>query len=254
VTQLVAEIGISHCGNTDVALRLTQEAIEAGADVVKLQRFHAHPVLRERLGDFLLPDSGYTKVQRMLYTAGRQFACSVFSPGDAEWMDGIGCDVLKIPSGRVFNKKLIDAVNATKRRAWVSLGMMRAATYDWVRKLDNMDGVLLCRSLYPTPVKDICLEGISHLAGEFEHSKIGYSCHCPRAEVPIAAAALGADMVEVHFSKQGPDAAVSFTQSELRHIRHMFNRVGSGYTEPYEPTMEEVNKLISIIEDDQCVS
>lgn len=252
---IIAEIGVAHCGNVDVALRLSQEAIEAGADIIKLQRFEAHPVLRERLADFRLTGEELAKVQMLVNSAGRGFACSAFSPGDAEWLGCRGCDFIKIPSGRIFNRKLIDAVNATGTSAWVSTGMMRSASYNWVREVTTLDGVFLCRSLYPTMLEDACLGGISGLAWAFDYKvPIGYSCHCPRVEVPIAAAALGADMIEVHYGKQGPDAAVSFGENDLRHICRMREQMSDTDDGLYEPTMEEVNHLISIIEDDKCVS
>ena len=86
MAEVIAEIGVSHCGEAGLAMELAREALEAGADTVKLQRFDGHPVLRERLSDFLIPDETYADIKDFAEEHGRGFLCSVFSPADVEFI------------------------------------------------------------------------------------------------------------------------------------------------------------------------
>ena len=235
---IVAEVGVNHEGDVDAASRLLRLAAEAGADAVKLQTYTparfasaADPERLERVSRFCLDDAAHRRL------AGEADALNIplFSSAITEDVVPLLAELfpaIKIASGDIDFEPVIRAAARTGKPVILSTGLATVAEIDqaigWARDeigADHLrDRLVLthCVSAYPTPLDEANVLSVPFLA---EHTglRVGYSNHVGEPEACYAAVALGACLLEVHFTDQKSgrtfrDHALSMEPDELRHL------------------------------------
>ena len=246
---VIAEAGVNHNGDLDIALKLAEAAAGAGADAVKFQTFRADALVRR--GAPKAPyqtsransrESQFEMLQRLELSqdAHRQLACRCrdlgigFSstPFDLEsvlFLRELGVDFWKIPSGEITNLPYLRLIAQQTGRIVLSTGMSTIAEVaDAVRVLtgEGVDaerlGILHCTTSYPAPLEDVNLRAMLAMRDRFPGVCIGYSDHTRGEIVPIAAAAMGGGIVEKHLTldrgMDGPDHHASLDPVEFSHM------------------------------------
>jgi N,N'-diacetyllegionaminate synthase len=266
-TLIIAEIGVNHNGSTALAKEMIQAAAEAGADVVKFQTYKATEVMTDQtpLADYMSDKEGSflelakkleltaeqtIEVKNYTESLGVEFMSSPFDVPSTYFLAELGLTRLKIPSGEAVNPFVLKAAAKTGLPLIVSTGM---CTLEEVQKSMNLlklhhSGpvtLLHCTTQYPAAVENSNLKAMETLRKAFE-VPIGYSDHTPGIEVSLAAVALGATVIEKHFtidrSLPGPDQAASLLPAELRALVHgtrvIERALGHGRKEPYPIELE----------------
>ncbi|MBL7813065.1 MAG: N-acetylneuraminate synthase [Bacteroidetes bacterium] len=264
---LIAEAGVNHNGDYEMAKQLAVVAKEAGADIVKYQT-----AIPELVMSSSAPKAEYQKVQtgsgesqlemaRKIHLpleayaglkkyceeeVGIQFLSTPFDHPSIDLLHNIGMEIFKIPSGEITNRPYLEKVGALEKEVILSTGM---STLEEVKRAFNtlVDSgtpahrisVLHCTSDYPAPFEHLNLRAIETLQREL-NCRVGYSDHSVGLEASIAAVALGATIVEKHFTLshnlEGPDHKASLEPEELKQwvtsIRHTEQALGDGIKVP----------------------
>lgn len=258
--QIIAEAGVNHNGDLGLALKMADAAKAAGADIVKYQTFQPEE-LASRYADkasyqkettdagesqlamlkkLTLPPEGYRQLKLHCDQIGIGFVSTPFEQKSIALLSGLDMPFWKIPSGEVTNLPYLLAIARTKKPVVMSTGMCELeeiqAAMDVLRNNGAPKITLLhCNTEYPTPYGDVNLRAMETLRERFGVD-VGYSDHTPGIEVPIAAAALGAVIIEKHFTldrnMEGPDHRASLEPEELAAmvaaVRHIEEALGSG--------------------------
>jgi len=245
-TIIIAEAGVNHNGSIVAARQLVDAAVEAGVDYVKFQTFKAEQLVSRNAekADYQLAhtDASETQLQMLkklelneedhleLIEYSRQkgirFLSTAFDLDSIDLLKKLGITIGKIPSGEITNLPYLRKMAATFPEIIFSTGM---AGMDEIGQtlqvlLDNgavkeQITILHCNTEYPTPMKDVNLSAMNNIQKEFGVS-VGYSDHTLGIEVPIAAVALGAKVIEKHFTLdktwEGPDHKASLEPAELK--------------------------------------
>jgi len=268
---IVAEVGVNHNGDPDLALRLVDIARQAGADCVKFQTFSAERVATrsaekapyqrvttrsagsqlDMLKHLELPADAYPRILEACHSAGLVFLSTPYSPEDADFLHGLGAPAYKVASAQIVELSFLEHVARKGKPILLSTGMATLSEVDEavraIRGVGNEDIVLLqCTTNYPSSVDDANLRAIRTLGGSCA-AHVGYSDHTTTAACCIAAAALGAVVIEKHLtldkSLPGPDHAASSDPAEFRQmvesVRQVERALGTGRKEP--STAERVN-------------
>jgi N-acetylneuraminate synthase len=277
-TLIIAEAGVNHNGDIAKAKALIDKGAEAGVDYVKFQTFKAGNLVTKQAKRAAYQDkntqdndSQYEMLKKLElsqavhqelidYCAqkGVQFLSTGFDVESLEFLAGLGITIAKVPSGEITNLPYLRKVAVLFPEVILSTGM---ATIDEIKdavKVLTDNGVnkdkitvLHCNTEYPTPMEDVNLRAMLHIQQEVGVA-IGYSDHTLGIEVPIAAVALGATVIEKHFTLDktlpGPDHKASLEPDELKAmvtaIRNIEKAVGgSGLKEV--STSEAKNKPIA---------
>ena len=234
---VIAEAGMNHDGSLGNALRLVEVAAACGADAVKFQLHDApaettrdapsppyfrHESRWEYFQRTAFTDEQWRTLKEACETAGIEFACAPFSLAALERLEALGTARYKIGSGEVTNLELVRAASATGKPVLLSSGMSSWAELDAaVEAAGENVTVLQCTSEYPTPPERVGLNLIPELRERYG-KPIGFSDHSLGPFAAFAAVALGAEIVEKHFtlSKEmyGPDAALALEPHELEDL------------------------------------
>ena len=264
---IIAEAGVNHNGNIQQAKRLIDAAADAGADYVKFQTFKASKLVtrsaeradyqNDNTGD---GDSQYEMLKKLElsedvhqelieYCNSRniKFLSTGFDLDSLDFLDGIGINLFKIPSGEITNLPYLQKIASFGKQVVLSTGMAsmkevkEAFSVLTTGGLSNDDiSIVHCNTEYPTPMEDVNLKAMNAIRKEL-NVNIGYSDHTLGIEVPIAAVALGARVIEKHFTLDrnlpGPDHRASLEPDELMKmvdsIRNIEKAIaGSGKKEP----------------------
>lgn len=273
---IIAEAGVNHNGELEKAFQLIDIAADAGADVVKFQTFKAEKLVSvsaekaeyqkrnlgnandsqfEMLKKLELSDDWHYKLKSYAVKKGIIFASTGFDEASVSFLDEMGQTFFKIPSGEITNKPLIEFIAKKGKDVILSTGMSTLLEIkDAVNILiknglnQNQITVLHCNTEYPTPMKDVNLLAMLNIK-ENLHVDIGYSDHTLGIEVAIAAVALGATVIEKHFTISrdlpGPDHAASLEPKELKAMVRAIRNIeiaisGSGQKEPSESEIKNV--------------
>jgi N,N'-diacetyllegionaminate synthase len=271
---IIAEAGVNHNADILLAKRLIDIAKEAGADVVKFQTAVPELVMTEHAlkADYQventgilnesqiemarrihLPLSAYKELLDYSNKVNIKFLSTPFDLVSIKLLEDLGLDIFKIPSGEITNLPYLRAIGQLRKEVILSTGM---ANLDEIQSAlnvliesgtpkDNIT-VLHCNTDYPTNMLDVNLSAMQTIADKFG-VKVGYSDHTLGIEVPIAAVALGASIIEKHFTldknMEGPDHKASLEPQELKAmvtaIRNIENALGDGVKLP--STSEIVN-------------
>jgi len=261
---IIAEAGVNHNGDLEMAHRLVDQAVRCNADAVKFQTFKTERVMTRRAPKasyqlettqvsesqfdmakgFELPMEAFGQLMAYCDKQGILFLSSPFDDESANLLAGLGVAAFKIPSGEITNLPFLTRVARFGKPMIVSTGMANMAEVDTavrtIEEAGNRQFVLLqCVSNYPADPANINLRAMHTMAAAF-NVPVGYSDHTPGIEVPLAAVALGACVIEKHFtldqSLPGPDHRASLEPQELgamvRGIRTVESALGDGRKEP----------------------
>lgn len=265
---IIAEAGVNHNGNMDQARKLIDAAAQAGADYVKFQTFKAGKLATktatraeyqdkntgdketqyEMLRKLELSEEAHYGLFDYCRKKNIKFLSTAFDFESLEFLNRLGMDFFKIPSGQITNLPFLRKIASLNKPVVMSTGMANMeevkAAYNilllgGLRKEDI--SIVHCNTEYPTPMEDVNLKAMNAIGEELGVNKIGYSDHTLGIEVPIAAVALGATVIEKHFTLDrnlpGPDHKASLEPGELSAmvaaIRNIEKAIaGSGKKEP----------------------
>ncbi len=266
----IAEAGVNHDGDLAKAERMIHAAAEAGADAVKFQTFTASTLASagvakaeyQRRADadnnanegqlamlrrLELDEAAHRRLQAVCREARVEFLSSPFDVESARLLQRLGVARIKLGSGELATPPLLRAVAVMGLPILLSTGMARLGEVDDALRLLEEAGapreavtLLHCTSQYPTPCEDVNLRAMQTLAAAFPGVAVGYSDHTLGVAIPTAAVALGARVIEKHFTldktASGPDHAASLEPPELRAmidaIRQVELALGHGRKEP----------------------
>ncbi len=278
---IIAEAGVNHNGNFDLAVKMIHEAKRAGADYVKFQTAVPELVIstfapkaeyqKETTGcdesqlemckAIHLPLSAYEKLNAICQEVGIGFMSTPFDLVSIDVLESLNMDYYKIPSGEITNLPYLRKIAAKGVPVIMSTGMSEMHEIaEAISILENeglkrSDIILLhCNTQYPTPYADVNLAAMHTIANAFGVT-VGYSDHTQGIEVPIAAVAMGAKVIEKHFTldcnMEGPDHKASLEPHQLKAmvdaIRNVEKAIGSNQkhaTESESPNKEVARKSI----------
>lgn len=267
-TIIIAEAGVNHNGSMVLAKKLIDVAAEAGADYVKFQTFTTDRLVSKNAkkaayqaknindGD----DSQYNMLKKLELSDSMhhelvdycnlkeiKFLSSAFDEDSIDYLDNLGLNIFKIPSGEITNKPYLQHIARKGKDVILSTGMANlkeigdalAVMYNENLKPEQIT-VLHCNTEYPTPMEDVNLHAMNSIKKVFGVA-VGYSDHTKGIEVPIAAVALGASIIEKHFTLDrnlsGPDHKASIEPDELKSMVIAIRNIelaisGNGLKEP----------------------
>lgn len=258
--QIVAEAGVNHNGDFGLALKMADAAKKAGADFVKYQTFQPEELTSrcaqkadyqkestgaqesqlDMLRKLALRPEEYGRLKAYCGEIGIGFASTPFDLKSIKVLEGLDIPFWKIPSGEVTNLPYLLAIAKTAKPVVMSTGMCELKEIQTAIDVLRANGtpkitLLHCNTEYPTPYGDVNLRAMVTMRERFG-VEVGYSDHTPGIEVPVAAAALGAVIIEKHFTLdrnlEGPDHKASLEPDELAAmvaaVRHVEEALGSG--------------------------
>lgn len=243
---VIAEAGVNHNGSMEIAKKLVDAAAESGADAVKFQTFKAEslasktaPKAEYQLEMTDKAETQYGMLKKLELTRQMHeglmeyckkkeimFLSTPFDPDSIKMLADLGLPMFKIPSGEVTNLPYLRKIASYNKKIILSTGMssmdeVKAAVK--VLKDGGADDITLlhCNTQYPTPASDANLMAMAKMREELG-LPVGYSDHTQGIEIPIAAAALGAAVIEKHFTldrnMEGPDHKASLVPHELKQM------------------------------------
>ena len=263
-TFIIAEAGVNHNGSLELALKLVTTAKEAGADAVKFQTFGADRLVTRRAakaayqksalpGDdsqfamlkaLELGEEDFRRISRHCRRLGIEFLSSPFDTQAVDLLDRLGLLVFKIPSGEITNLPLLRHVGGMKKEVILSTGASWLGEVETaVRTLQDAGATRLtllhCVTEYPAPPGQVNLRAMDTLRTTFG-LPVGYSDHTSGVEIPIAAVARGASVIEKHFTldtnMHGPDHSASLDPDDFARmvsaIRTVETALGDGLKRP----------------------
>ncbi len=275
-TIIIAEAGVNHNGSIDIAMKMVDAAATAGADYIKFQTFKAKKLVNKdaQKADYQksnLKDSDESQYKmlkkleldveahRILMNYCKKknigFLSSAFDLDSIELLHDLKLDYWKIPSGEITNYPYLKKIGQYNENIILSTGMCDLEDiknalevfYTFGTDKDKII-VLHCNSEYPTPMRDVNLLAMNAIKNTFG-IKVGYSDHTLGIEVPVAAVALGARLIEKHFTlsrnMEGPDHKASLEPGELKHmvdaIRNIEVALGDGVKKPSESESRNID-------------
>lgn len=269
---VIAEAGVNHNGDIEIAKQLIDAASEAGADAVKFQTFQADSLVcrTAKKAEYQLETTDRTETQydmlkkleltpqmhrELIEHCSKKNIMFLSTPFDLEsikLLSELGMQIYKIPSGEITNLPYLREIAKQQKKIILSTGM---SSMDEVKAAVNVlknngteDITLLhCNTQYPTPISDVNLLAMVKMREE-TGLPVGYSDHTQGIEVPIAAAALGAEVIEKHFTldrkMEGPDHKASLEPQELMQmvtgIRKIELALGNGMKQMSESERENI--------------
>lgn len=261
---IIAEAGVNHNGSLDMAKKLVDKAVEAGVDIIKFQTFKVEKLVsksakqaeyqKKNIGSSA-DDSQYNMLKKLELSEqdhqelmaycnkkGIRFWSTAFDFDSIDYLHTLNLGLWKIPSGEITNYPYIKKIAQYHEPVILSTGMCEmsdiTAAMNVLQKYGvqkNLMTILHCNTEYPTPYEDVNLLAMQQIKKEFDVA-VGYSDHTKGIEVPIAAVALGASVIEKHFTldrnMEGPDHKASLEPDELKDmvsaIRNIEKALGNG--------------------------
>ncbi len=263
---IIAEAGVNHNGSLKLAKQLVDKAVEAGVDCVKFQTFVSKNIVSknakkaeyqqnttskdesqyEMLKKLELSFDEFKELNKYCESKNIKFLSTAFDFDSVEFLNDLGMGLWKIPSGEIANLPYLEKIAKFNKPIILSTGMCTLEDIENALGVLENNGVkditvLHCTTEYPTPFSDVNLKAMETIKEKFG-VKIGYSDHTKGIEVPIAAVALGAEVIEKHFTldnnMKGPDHKASLEPDELKAmvkaIRNIEMALGTGIKEPAE--------------------
>lgn len=256
-TYIIAEIGINHKGDTEVAKQLIQSAVRSGVDAVKFQTYltekrapKGNKTVFQTLKNLELPFEAFKELKDFTRQFDVDFFSTAFDIESVEYLESINVDLYKIASFDVVNRDLLKEVSSTGKPVIMSVGMSSLNEIDEAYKIlsegSNKIGILHCVSSYPTLDKDSNLSNIYKIQEKY-NCVVGHSDHTKEIKVPLFAAAAGAQILEKHFMISDDfdciDASVSITESQMttlvkqvRDLERIFGNENFGVKESEKST------------------
>jgi N,N'-diacetyllegionaminate synthase len=262
---IIAEAGVNHNGDKNLAFRLCDAAKTAGVDAVKFQTWKTEKIVTksaalaeyqennisdkgasqfEMLKQLELSYNEFVEVRDYCNQIGIQFLSTPDTEEDMDFLLGLGIPVLKIGSGEVTNIPFLREIGKRHQKVILSTGMSNLSdvekAYNTLLESGAKEVSLLhCTTNYPCPYDEVNLQAMQTLKAAFK-CQVGYSDHTMGIEVPIAAVAMGAEIIEKHFTldknMEGPDHKASLDPCELKQmvdsIRNIEKALGDGIKRP----------------------
>jgi N,N'-diacetyllegionaminate synthase len=264
---IIAEAGVNHNGNIEIAKQLIDVAAEAKVDYIKFQTFIAEQVVTttakkaqyqivntgkseetqlEMIKKLELSFDDFISLEKYAREKNIKFLSTAFDMESVDFLKKMELGLWKIPSGEITNYPYIRKIGHYKEKMLISTGMCDMSEIKVALDtlldfgVERKNIVLLqCNTAYPTPLKDVNLNAMVEIGKEFKVD-IGYSDHTLNNEVAFAAVALGAKVIEKHFtldrSMEGPDHMASLEPKELKElvsgIRNIEKALGNGIKKP----------------------
>ena len=261
---IIGEAGVNHNGSLELAKKMIDAAKDAGVDAVKFQTFVSENLVScfaekaeyqkaatgaaenqlEMIKKLELSYDDFRALKSYAEKLDIIFLSTPFDIDSIDFLAELGMDIFKIPSGEITNLPYLIRIGNLKRKVILSTGMSSISDINEaitiLQNAGTADITLLhCNTAYPTPYKDVNLHAMNTLRETFR-LPVGYSDHTNGIEVSIAAAALGAVVIEKHFTldrtMEGPDHKASLEPDELKQmvlaIRHIEQALGSSEKQP----------------------
>ena len=276
---IIAEIGINHNGSIKIAKEMVDSAKNAGVEVIKHQTHIIDDEMTKEAKNIFPPNDNRSIWEIMKVSSiskeeeislkhfteelGMIYISTPFSRKAADFLNKINVPAFKIGSGECDNFLLLEHISQFGKPIILSTGMQSLETIKKsveILEKSNVDYALLeCTNLYPSPPENVSLKGITDLKKTFPKNIIGFSDHSIGPEMSLAAVALGASIIERHFTdsryRSGPDISCSMEPNELRYLIDRSKEIHIALNNPKRrtPEEEEVYKFArsSIVADKQ---
>ena len=269
---IIAEAGVNHNGSLDLALKMVDEAKRAGADIVKFQTAIPEKVISkyadkaeyqkkttgneesqlEMCKRIHLKLSDYDIIKKYCEEVGIEFLSTPFDLESIDYLEKLGMRLWKIPSGEITNLPYLIKIAKTGKPVIMSTGMSELNEVEEAVNVLKENGageitLLHCTTEYPAPFESVNLRAMNTLCEKFG-TEVGYSDHTVGFEVAVAAAVLGASVIEKHFTlnhnMEGPDHKASLEPEEfevmVNNIRLIEKALGDGVKQPAEAEKKNI--------------
>ena len=271
---IIAEAGVNHNSSMEIAKKLVDVAVDAGADAVKFQTFKADKIVSKKAdkAEYQKQTTGggesqYEMIKKLeldekshhglidyCQTKKIMFLSTPFDHDSIELLDSLGLEIFKIPSGEITNLPYLRKIGTLGKKVVLSTGMstleeVEAALNVLISSGTNKKNITLLHATteYPCPMEDVNLKAMQTMAIAFDID-VGYSDHTKGIEVTIAAVAMGAKVIEKHFTldrtMDGPDHKASLEPDELmsmvKAIRNIEKALGSGVKIPSKSEVKNI--------------
>ena len=269
---IIAEAGVNHNGNLDLALKMVDEAKRAGADIVKFQTAIPEKVISkyadkaeyqkkttgneesqlEMCKRIHLKLSDYDIIKKYCEEVGIEFLSTPFDLESIDYLEKLDIRLWKIPSGEITNLPYLIKIAKTGKPVIMSTGMSELNEVEEAVNVLKENGageitLLHCTTEYPAPFESVNLRAMNTLREKFE-TEVGYSDHTVGFEAAVAAAVLGASVIEKHFTlnhnMEGPDHKASLEPEEfeimVNNIRLIEKALGDGVKQPAEAEKKNI--------------
>jgi N-acetylneuraminate synthase/N,N'-diacetyllegionaminate synthase len=263
---IIAEAGVNHNGSLEMALQLVDKAKEIGADCVKFQTFQAEKIVTQAspkaqyqlkvtnpsesqfamLKALELKKEDFSAIKQYCEKTGIRFLSTPYNHEDADLLNDLGVDAFKIASGQLVELNFLKYVAAFKKQMIISTGMATIAevyeAVEAIRSVGNNDIIVLqCNTDYPSKIEDSNILAMNTMR-DVLGVQVGYSDHVPNNYACYAAVALGATVIEKHFTLDknlpGPDHSCSLEPNEFKEliegVRNIEKCLGTGIKTPSE--------------------
>ncbi len=272
---IIAEAGVNHNGSLELAKKLIDVAVEAGADAVKFQTFKADKLVSKRAqkADYQkqttsTDESQYDMIKKLeldenahrvliSYCKDKKilFLSTSFDHDSIDLLHSFDMPIFKIPSGEITNLPYLQHIGRLGKEVILSTGMADLGEIEDALDILAQSGtpienitVLHATTEYPCPIEDVNLRAMRTIKAAFG-VKVGYSDHTQGIEVPIAAIAMGASVIEKHFTldrkMDGPDHKASLEPAELKAmvqgIRRVSEALGNGIKKPSKSEVKNMS-------------
>ncbi len=270
---IIAEAGVNHNGSLKTAKKMVDVAARAGADAVKFQTFNSELLVSksapkaeyqknnlrkesqlEMIKKFELSADAHQELIKHCKKERIVFLSSPFDLESIDLLNKLGLKIIKVPSGEITNLPYLRKVGALKKKIILSTGMSKLMEVKQAVDILVQSGtkkkditVLHCNTEYPTPLKDVNLKAMQTIGNKLGVA-IGYSDHTLGKEVSLAAVAMGAVVIEKHFTlgrnMSGPDHRASLGPAEFSDMVKMIRNIEASFgTGEKKPTISEKNNL-----------
>lgn len=270
-TLIIAEAGVNHNGDFDTAIKMIDCAKEAGVDIVKFQTSITSTSKFSEKAEYQKRETGndgtqldmikklrfsfeqHKKLKEYCDSIGIMYLSTPFDFESIDFLDGLGCTIWKVPSGEIVNIPYLERIGRTGKPVIMSTGMASIAEIERAISILKDSGtkdirLLQCTTQYPAAYEDINLKAMDELKNKF-NVEVGLSDHSKGIEIPIAAVALGATIIEKHFTldcnMEGPDHKASIEPEELKNmvksIRNVEVALGTGKKEIRDSEKENLH-------------
>lgn len=274
---IIAEAGVNHNGDIKIAKKLVDAAKYSGADCVKFQSFTAQNLVTKKarkalyqventnssgnqydmLKNLELTREQHFEISEHCKNVGIQFLSTAFDVDGLSFLLELGIEIIKIPSGEITNLPYLRYIGEKNSEIIMSTGMANMSEIDDAINVLESSGtergkitILQCTTEYPAPFENVNLRAMRSIGDKFG-VKVGYSDHTLGIEVSIAAVALGATIIEKHFTldrtQSGPDHKASLEPNELTNLVHSIRNIekslGSNEKNPSKGELE--NRLVA---------
>ena len=239
---IIAELGINHGGNFSVAEQMVRKAAEKGCEVIKHQTHFLEDEMTQDAKHIMPPNADVSiwdvmekcsltrdeeiNLKKLVEDLGMIYISTPFSRSAADFLNDINVPAFKIGSGECDNLLLLEHIAGFGKPIILSTGMQDLLSVKKPVEIFEKHGIqyalLECTNIYPCPPEDIALGSLTQLSHEFPNAQIGFSDHSIGPSMALAAVALGATIIEKHFTdtmdREGPDISCSMNPDELEYL------------------------------------